>query len=97
MKEVKYIDSNDLQNFQIDGSGNYIIPKKFKMFIVNDPKTIIAERIVEINLEIEQLEKIEEPSNQELVEIGKALHPYYIDMIRLENLKNELKKLKKLK
>jgi hypothetical protein len=38
-----------------------------------------------------ELDSMNEPDDKELIEIGKMTHPYYMDLMRLEQLKEELK------
>ena len=51
----------------------------------------------QLKIEIQRLEKelegMKEPSERELVEFGKSMHPYFGDLERLEILKDELKTL----
>jgi hypothetical protein len=85
MIKATYIKSEDLQNLQQDENGNYIIPDGIKIYIEEDPETVRLNRISYLE---GQLENINEPSNEELIEEGKMMHPYYM-------LKEELDYLKK--
>jgi len=51
-----------------------------------DKKTAKRYRVVEetidleaLRRELEELEKMEEPTKEELIELGRAYHPYYLD------------------
>ena len=70
------------------------IPKGYKL--VRDyqavPKTK-EERKAELEAEKKEIIMEEEPSNEELIEIGKMGHFYYMDKMRLDDINNQLKEL----
>ena len=84
MKKATYIKAEDLSNLQKDESGNYQIPEHIEIYIKEDPEVLKQERIIELENELLQMD---EPTDQELIEEGKMMHPYYM-------LEEELKRLK---
>ena len=70
-------------------------------YIKEDKKTFkVTTTKVEINVqalkdELAQWEGMEEPSDAELIEMGKMSHPYYLDReTRIEDLKRKLEEVK---
>ena len=89
MREAYIIKAEDLRGLQIDENGNYIIPDGIKIFIEEKPE----EKIQLLRSKIEQMESVPEPTDQELMDLGKTIHPYYMERIQLETLKLELNSL----
>jgi len=87
MKKAKYIDPKDLQKLQYDKNGNIIIPDGFEIYIKED---VEEKRKIEIKQLEEELARMKEPSDKELIEEGKLMHPYYVIKNDIEYLKNEL-------
>ena len=53
-----------------------------------------TEKIADMKAEITRLEVEQEPSDAELIEFGKEMHPYYANRIELDWAKRNLQKLK---
>ena len=88
MIKATFIKSSDLENLEKDDNGNYIIPDGIKIYIEEDPEELNKKRIAELEIE---LESIVEPTEEELIEEGRMMHPYYVMTMELEMLKNQLK------
>ena len=52
-----------------------------------------AERIAELQVEIGKLEALKEPDEEELIELGKEIHPYYMTRMELDWQKQQLNEL----
>lgn len=50
-----------------------------------------AERVAELQTELQRLQASKPPDDTELIELGKTMHPYYMD---IERINFELKELK---
>jgi hypothetical protein len=93
MQKISYIYPSDLAALQIDASGNYLVPEGFEIYKVPTPEEVRAARIAEINMQLANFENLVVPSDEELVELGKMMHPYYVEQMQVEILKEELKGL----
>ena len=65
------------------------LPDGYKIVTYKTKENIDAEKQAEIDFLASQLG--EEPSDIELIELGKMGHPYYMDLTRIEILREELK------
>ena len=86
MKKATHIKPEDLANLQYDSDGNIIIPEGFEIYIKENPEDKRLKRIAELELE---LEGMTEPTDEELIEEGKMMHPYYMLVQELEYMKNK--------
>ena len=85
MKKATFIKKEDLGNLATDENGNYLIPDGIVIYI-DDTQERVEERIISLESEIEQMG---EPSDAELIEEGRMMHPYYMLVQELEMLKNK--------
>ena len=74
MIKATYIQASDLSTLKTDENGNFLIPDHIEIYIKEDPAVLRANRIAELEKE---LATMTEPSNEELIELGKMGHPYY--------------------
>lgn len=86
MKKATFIDPKDLQQLEFDTDGNIIIPEGFEIYIKEDPQQVRLNRIAELEAELSEMT---EPSDEELIELGKSFHDYYILKMNIEQYKNE--------
>jgi len=56
----------------------------------------LEEKILQIQEEIADIETIQEPTNEELIEFAREIHPYYIGLSQLDVLIAELERLQEL-
>ena len=84
MKKASYIKAEDLQNLQQDAEGNYIVPEGITIYIEESQEEKLQQRILEIENEMAALG---EPTDKELIEMGRVQHPYYMLQAELESLK----------
>ena len=90
MKKISFIYPSDLGNLQQDSNGNYLVPAGFEIYRVPTQEEIRASRIAEIQVIINDFQLQPVPSDAELIEIGKVMHPYYCEKLRLEEELNNL-------
>jgi len=69
---------------------NLVLPDGWELIEVKTK----AEKIKDLEDKIPALEEQQEPDNQELLDMGRTVHPYYLDQETLGYIKDELKKLK---
>lgn len=84
MKKAKFIKKEDLLNLQEDENGNYLIPEGIEIYIKETPEEVKVNRIKELEKE---LSKMTEPTEQELIEEARVMHPFYMNKLELEILK----------
>jgi arsenate reductase-like glutaredoxin family protein len=92
MKRIEALTQSQLDSFvPIPGGGGFLIPEGIEIYekpIRKDElKDIIKAKETEFALLVE-------PTNNELIEWGKLLHPYHQAKEELKALKDELKSLK---
>jgi len=68
-------------------SNNFVVPEGFKL--IRDPEIVERERKLEIKKKLEERLKEPKPTDEELISIGKSIHPYYQDQYRLDELNYE--------
>jgi len=68
-------------------AGNVIVPEGYELVKKPDPKQAILDEITQLE---SMLADIKEPSNEELIELGKMHHPYYDLQNRLQLLNEQL-------
>lgn len=90
--KISYIYPKDLANLEVDAQGNYIVPEGFEIYRVPTK----AEKIANIQAEIDRIESIVEPSDSELIAWAKENHEYYREMGMLDIYKHDLENYKKL-
>lgn len=81
MEKVEIIKAQDLVNLQQNETGDFLVPNEYVIYRKDKPVDRVAE------LEI-QLESMQEPTDAELIEMGRSMHPYYMLVQELEMLKN---------
>lgn len=86
MEKATYIKPEDLQDLQMDENGNFIIPDGIEIYIKPNPEEIKLNRITKIQ---EELSKLTEPTDEELIDLGKSSHPYYLLLDELNELQNQ--------
>lgn len=72
-----------------DNIENLSLPEGYEIVKKPDPNQAILDEIARLE---EQLAQMSEPDEKELILYGKMSHPYYDLMIRIDMLKDELKK-----
>ena len=87
--KVSYIYPQDLASLEVDENGNYIVPEGFEIYRVPTKQ----EKIAELQEKLDKIELGEEPSDDELIELGKMQHPYYMLLQEREMLQREIDKL----
>lgn len=86
MKKATFIKKGDLANLKEDADGNYIIPEGFEIYIKETAEDRKAAQIAELE---KALEGMSEPSDAELIEEGRMMHPYFMMRDELDMLKNK--------
>jgi hypothetical protein len=94
MQKISFIYPSDLGGLKTDENGNYLVPEGFEIYRVPTPEEAKAQRIVEIQEQIAGFESMVAPSEAELIEMGKMMHPYFQEKRKIDSLKNELEGLK---
>lgn len=79
------ITPQQLLGFDKMEDGTLILPDTFELYIVPTAEDLKLERIAQLEAE---LANIAEPTQEELIESGKMMHPYYIIMNELTMLYN---------
>lgn len=87
MKKASFIKPEDLLNLKYDENGNIIIPDGIEIYIKEDPNEVLRVRIAELE---EQVKLMVEPKDEELIELGRMMHPFYQMQRDLEMLKNQI-------
>ena len=86
MRKATFIKPEDLQQLEFDLNGNILIPEGFEIFIKQDPEELRLNRIAELEAE---LQKLTEPTDEELIQEGKMMHPFF-------RCKDDIKMLKEV-
>ena len=68
-----------------DDNGQYICKVENQVFTIQSKESYIAMK--------KEIEAIKEPSEKELIELGKQHHPYYMKELGLLNVDNNLKEI----
>jgi len=89
MEKISFIYPSDLGGLKTDENGNYLVPEGFEIYRLPSKE----DRIAELQMEIDNINKMSEPSNDELIEIGKMMHPYYMEQQRKIMLIGEMEGL----
>ena len=82
MKKATFIKPEDLQQLEFDENGNIIIPEGFEIYIKEDPEHKRLERIAELEATLG-----EEPTDEELINLGKQYSSYYLYQDEIAYLK----------
>jgi len=89
MQKISFIYPSDLGGLKTDENGNYLVPEGFEIYKLPSKE----ERIAELQKEIDSISEMAEPSNEELIEMGKMMHPYYMEQQRKIMLEGEMEGL----
>lgn len=90
MEELKTISAEEFEKFKVDeDTGVVTIPEGYTLTKERDPKQVIQEEIDRLEAE---LLNTSEPSNAELIDLGKIYHPYYYLQPQLDYAKEDIKK-----
>jgi len=89
MEKISFIYPSDLGGLKTDENGNYLVPEGFEIYRLPSKE----DRIAELQKEIDNINQMSEPSNDELIEIGKMMHPYYMEQQRKIMLIGEMEGL----
>jgi len=81
--EVKKLTSISISEADVS---RLVLPEGYKIERVKTK----AERIAELEDELQRLQASKPPEDAELIEFGKSVHPYYMEVNRIEE---ELKEL----
>lgn len=87
-EKLTAITEAELAEFKVDSkTGLVTIPEEFEIIrkLTKEDQEAIWQD------EINQYESETEPSNEELIELGKTMHPYYEHQLRAIELKDRLK------
>jgi len=88
MEKATFIKAEDLMGLVVNEDGTIQIPDHIEIFIREDPKVTIQKKIDELEIE---LGKWFEPTDEELIIEGKAIHPYYMLIRDISELKEQIK------
>jgi hypothetical protein len=91
-EKISYIYPEDLANLERDAEGNYIVPEGFEIYKVPTK----ADKMANIQAEIDRIEAMVEPSDEELIAWAKENHEYYRELEMLEWYKQDLENYKNL-
>ena len=84
MRKATKLEIEEVKNLKENSKGEKEVPAKFEIYIKQDPEELRLERIAKLEAELQKLTK---PTDEELIELGKAFHLFYM-------LGNDLKGLK---
>lgn len=84
-EKISYIFPEDLGGLEQDENGNYVVPEGFEIYRIVD-KT--QERINQLE---EEISNMTEPTDAELIELGKMFDDYHIKKEELQRLKDRIK------
>jgi hypothetical protein len=87
MEKLSYISQDLFSAFTALKDGNVKVPDALEVY----KKLTIEDQIQIWKDEIKQYEAEKEPSVEELIQLGKDMHPYYQNQMRLEELIVRLK------
>jgi hypothetical protein len=90
MQKISFIYPSDLGSLKLDENGNYLVPEGFEIYKVPTAEEVKANRIVEIQDQIDKFNLIPEPSDIEYLEFGKMTHPYFHEKKKIDALKAEI-------
>jgi len=89
MQKISFIYPSDLGGLKTDENGNYLVPEGFEIYRLPSKE----DRIAELQMEIDNINQMSEPSNEELLEMGKMMHPYFLEQQRKIMLIGEMEGL----
>jgi len=72
-EKISYIYPEDLAALEKDADGNYIVPEGFEIYRVPTK----AEKMANVQAEIDRIEAMVEPTDEELIAWAKENHDYY--------------------
>ena len=75
-----------LSTFLLQEDGTLLVPDTFEVYIVPSAEDLRKQRICELEAELAQMG---EPTQEEPVEAGKMMHPYYMLVDELKRLREE--------
>ena len=80
-------DLNDVvESCKKDKDGNYIVPEHIELYLVPTPEERKQAEIEELET---QFNEMTEPTDEELIDEGKMVHPYYDLQQRINYLKTK--------
>ena len=89
MKERVYkIAEKDVTSLAKNKDGSFRVPDGYEIYKVPTREERIAERIAKLEAELKEIKK---PTEAELIQEGKMMHPYFMYRDELEYLNKELK------
>lgn len=88
MRKVSKINKSDIESLEELDDNYYIVPDGVVIY-VNETNN---EKIATLQNEYDSL-TMKEPSNDELIELGKSLHLYYEEQERKEAIEKEIEEL----
>lgn len=88
MDKLTSISVTEFSKFQVDTkSEQVLVPEGYELY----KKLTIEDQIKTWQAEIVQYEAEKEPTTEELIELGKSMHQYYMNKMRKEELIERLK------
>lgn len=88
MDKLTSISVTEFSKFTVDTKTNeVVVPQEYELY----KKLTIEDQIKTWQAEIDQYEAEKEPTTEELIELGKSMHQYYMNQMRKEELIERLK------
>lgn len=92
MDKLTSISVTEFSKFSLDEkSEQVLVPEGYELYKKESPIERVQKEILRLQ---EELKRMKQPDDKELIEVGKIYHSYYENQLRLEELKYRLKELK---
>ena len=85
-ERIHTITPEQLLGFTKSEDGGLLVPDSFEVYIVPTAEDLRAQRVAELEA---QLATLTEPTEEELINMGRAMNPYYMIIEELIMLKSE--------
>lgn len=92
MKKITEINPIDAVKWKTNKDGSITIPEGYELKKIKAPGEQEEEQLAKL---ISELQLIQIPSDQELIDLGKSFHPYYETQFHIQYLSDIISKRKK--
>ena len=88
IRKVDIIKKIDVGNLVQNKDGDYLVPEGYQIFKIESVEDRLSKRLLELE---EQFKDYYEPTDDELIEEGRMMHPYYMLLGEINDIKKQLK------
>ena len=93
MKKITSLSPEEFSKFTVDKTtGEITIPEEYELKKIKTPEEQDEEQLAKL---ISELQLIQSPSDEELIDLGKSFHPYYETQFHIQYLSDLISKRSK--